>query len=204
MDFLKDASIQQMLLYIGAICIVGVIGTIVTFKFLTRSSKAGFMPKQVGKRLASFCAIHKFKCYENISLQHGDAVVKIDYLVVGSFGAIIIQTLDVFGEIYGTVSEERWISVNGQELIRTPFPNPITEARATQRHLQGVLNDDGIKNVYFNNLTVVPANASLNVSNEKSIITEKQLVTALDKMKYMDESPYSLEQICEAIDKATI
>lgn len=177
-------EIGGFLVIMGVVLVVGSLLTILLFKLNDRRFVKGYMPKQVLKGLNRFASVHKYTLYHDIIIENNDQRIPVDYLITGDFGAFFVRREEVFGEVYGTLTEDRWVSLNGKE--RVPFKNPVKATESFTAEIKKFFTAHDFGDMYLGYVTVFPASTSLNFPKSVPITTANMLTKYIGKINDLE------------------
>ena len=82
----------------------------------------------------------KYRCYHDLLVPHSYRTAQIDHIVISESGIFVLETKNMVGKIYGSVSSQKWTQVLGSRKYQ--FLNPLIQNDSHLRTLANYLNLD--------------------------------------------------------------
>lgn len=160
--------------------------------------------KKVTSTLKKFAMIRGFKVLTDYKFNHKDKIIKIDNILIGFFGIIVITDIDIHGEVYieeGRNSE--WLNINDN--VKTKLGNPLTENINQVNALKILLREAKIPNSKTESLIVfTDKTLDMYKPNKLPIINIDVLSKYLHQEKYEIDNEYDVDEIFEVLSKNSI
>ena len=156
---------------------------------------------RVAKKLKSWCRPRRYKLHNDLTLQiEGKAPVEFDHIVVGAFGVLVVNTQQVFGDVYGQAEEKKWVYHNKNS--RYELANPILENEEKLAFLREVFAKEGIYSVNIEQLTVfTPQKTVLYTAESMPVVKLFHLKNTLSKDRFERDNQYDITRLDAALMK---
>ncbi len=153
--------------------------------------------------LKKFAFLRSFKVLTDYQFEYKGENIKIDNILVGFFGIIILTDLDYAGEIYiESEKSTEWLNINNSKKLK--FSSPLNQSTNYENAIKTILRQEKILNVQIENLIVFTNNnIELYKPNKSPVIIMKDLSKLLHLPKYEIDNEYDVEKIVEILGKAS-
>lgn len=160
--------------------------------------------KKVISTLKKYAFLRSFKVLSDYKFNHKDKIIKIDNILVGFFGIIIVTDINVKGEIYienGRNTE--WLNIENSK--KTKIGNPLNESTEIVSFIKAMLREEKIRNVQIDNI-IVFTNKQLEIykPNKAPIIKIGEFSDFLHQPKYDIDNEVDVDAIVEIINKNAV
>ncbi len=133
-----------------------------------------------------------------MELTRGDRTVRLDGVLVGSFGVLGVRSLGYNGQIYGNPKEAQWVWVSADK--RETFDNPIEECALAGRLLREALMNAGVRAPECDVVYVfADPKVELGVPRNAGAMKPADLRVYLGKDKFHKDRGYDLDTLCAAL-----
>ena len=160
---------------------------------------------RTGRLLRRFAGIRRFQVLSGLSLPLRGKAVKIDHILIGFFGIMLVTVRNAKGTVYGGGRDKNWVQVvtKHEQEKRGTFPNPIPENQEALEAVRQVLLDNKVYKIPIENY-IVFANkkAVLNIERGLPVMTFSQFKKLLKRAKYSDDGNTDVEQIAKLLTEA--
>lgn len=136
--------------------------------------------------------------------------VKIENVLVGFFGLLVVTSIDRKGEFYGKRTDKSWTyMLNGEKnaLSREMVPNPIVQNQEVLAALREILSKEKVYNIPMEAIVVVAGNSKrtkLYISNCPEMFYLKELTKYLAKSKFDKDSQVDVEKLSELLGRYAV
>ena len=160
---------------------------------------------RTARLLRRFAGIRRFQVLSGLSLPLRGKAVKIDHILIGFFGIMLVTVRNAKGTVYGGGRDKNWVRVvtKHEQEKRGTFPNPIPENQEALEAVRQVLLDNKVYKIPIENY-IVFANkkAVLNIERGLPVMTFPQFKKLLKRTKYSDDGNTDVEQIDKLLTEA--
>lgn len=146
-------------------------------------------------------------CLENVRLPYEGKTVRVDCMVIGTFGIVMMNAYDGKGSLYGSQSDKGWYYFD-KENRKTAINNPLPRMDGAVSALRSVFADAGVYNATELEKFVVYENrVKLNLTKASgmsaSVMNLRTLGKLLSRSKYEKEGRLDAEKAVAAVRKVS-
>lgn len=192
------STMEQIILYaVPAIILLAPTTALIWHYFAhVRVKKPAYYGKQVQKILKRYALIHKYKVLKDISFQSGKKTAELPHVLLGSFGVLIVTTLDKRGFYYGNAKDRTWIYDNSK--TRVEIPNPYLKTQKAIEVMRDLFSKNEIYSVPIEQIIVYDSYVKKSlcfVDNAVTTIRLSKLKGYLQKEKYEKDNGVNVEKV---------
>ena len=197
-----------MMLLIGA----GVVAVIALLLYLwfgvyMAKQKNAYCRAHAGRQMQSMAKRWGHIYLRGVRLPFEDKSVKIDHMVIGTFGVVLLNGYDGHGSLYGSRGDQGWYLYDKDNKHKKTLPNPMTRMENGIAAMRKVFAENGVYNVTNVDAFVVLGNGvELNVSlsgkEPVRVLPLKRFGREMGRSKYQMEGKVDPEKAVEALRKA--
>ncbi len=148
--------------------------------------------------LSSFAKKNGYKYIPEKTFALGEDNLKIDGILVGSFGVLAVLANGRNGQIYANDTEKMWTQITAQQ--KTYFENPKTIEALAVRAIRKPLDDNSIKNVFIECVTVFTDNKAQIAANKNcKILRTKDFKAFLASSKFTQTKNVDIQATFNAL-----
>lgn len=157
--------------------------------------------KKVTSTLKKYAMLRSFKVLTDYTCNYKDKVIKIDNILVGFFGIIVVTDIDVEGEVYIENGRNvEWLNISNNQ--KSKIGNPLTDSTEQINAIRTMLRDAKIPNSNVENLIVFTCKTIEIYKPPKTpIINITSLSKYLHQSKYDIDNEYDVENIVSVLNK---
>jgi uncharacterized protein YhhL (DUF1145 family) len=155
--------------------------------------------------LRRFAGIRRFQVLSDVTVEKKGKTARIENLMIGFFGVLMVHTLGARGEYYGTLDGDQWYVVLDQK--RTAFPNPVTEQEKAEAVLRSIFADNKLYSIPIEHIVYISSKSKktgLFITNSGEILTPGKLWDYLNKTKFEKDIGLDVEKVAKAIEGAGV
>lgn len=192
---------------LGIVFAVMLAVAVLIWHFYTKAKKSADpirAAKRVHRALSGFANIRKYRVLSDVQLGN----VKIDHIMVGYFGMLLVSDLAHHGYYYGKIDDSRWVCSDppemlekGETLNRVHIGNPLPQTDEAMRILRERLSKSGIYKVQMESIAVIADKSSVvQITGAKNrVMNIKGLSALLSHSKYSSDTGLDVDKICKVI-----
>ena len=193
---------------LGAVVVVLLVMGALLLRRRSLHKKGVYAKRKVTAILKKYALLRYYKVLTDLELpaaSGGSRTVKIENVLVGFFGLLIVTSIDRKGEFYGKRTDKNWTyMLNGEENAqdRETVPNPIVQNQDALAALRGVFSKEKVYNIPMEAIVVVAGNAKrtkLFISNCPEMFYLKELTKYLAKSKFDKDSQADVERLSQLL-----
>ncbi|MBC5582386.1 NERD domain-containing protein [Anaerofilum sp. BX8] len=154
------------------------------------------------KALNRYASLHNFRILQPAHLHWGEKSAELDAIIVTFSGIVGVRCLGYNGEIFANSGEPDWLWVTQES--RTRIPDPVAQCAADARVIRDVLmQNPKLRNVPVECLPVfTDKSVQLAVPKSSRIFRQKDLMSTLEKEKYLEDKGLDQETIATLLSDA--
>lgn len=154
------------------------------------------------KALNRYASLHNFCILQPAHLRCGEKAADLDAILVTFAGIIGVRCLGYNGEIFANSGESDWLWVTQES--RTRIPDPVAQCAADARAIRDVLmQNPKLRNVPVECLPVfTDKSVQLAVPKSSRVFRQKDLMSTLEKEKYLEDKGLDQELIAGLLREA--
>jgi hypothetical protein len=153
--------------------------------------------------LRRYAGIRRFKVLGDVEVETKGKSAKIENLLIGFFGVLMVHTLGARGEYYGTLDGDQWSVVLDEK--RTAFLNPVKEQEKAETILRSVFSSNKLYNIPIEHIVYVSSKSKktgIYITNSGEILPPGRLGEYLQKTKFDADIGLDVDAIAKAIEGA--
>ena len=162
--------------------------------------------KDVKKILKGYAISRRYKVLNDVTLTFKGKSAHVDCMMVGYFGILFVNTLDLKGaELFGGEHEDKWALLYKNE--KSHVDNLYKKTVMFNSFLRDVFSAEKIYSIPFENAVCIKCkddvkqiNANVSAMN---ILTPKQLKKYIRRVKFEKDLGVDVEKIVKCIEKYT-
>lgn len=189
---LGAAILAVILLLILALCLIQM-----------RNRKLGIDGKRkVAAILKRFAGIRSFRVLNDLTLKTPKHEVKIDHVLIGFFGILVVNTKNLRGAVYGDGRGKNWTNVitKKEKEIKSSFPNPLLENQLAVEAIREVLSSNNVYKVSIESYVVFTRRkTSLYVPKGIAVLSLKDFRKLLKRSKYSADGDVDVKKVAEVL-----
>lgn len=200
-------SITQLV--IGAAIVVALLLVVYLFVDVYIGKKKGtYCRKKVGKKCRAMARRGGHIYMRDLTLPAEPRPARIDHVMIGEFGMVLVNCLDYRGELYGTATDKNWFFYD-KENRRKVIANQIARMDQCLSAVRKVLAEQKVYNVNQIDTFVVFGNGvKLGVTRDNRsqhvIVRRKQIGKLLGKEKYLLAGKTDPEKTAAALEHCRV
>ena len=196
---------QMLLLGAGVLAVLALL-LYLWFGVYMAKQKNAYCRGRAGKQMQSMARRWGHVYLRGVRLPLGDQTVRIDHMVIGTFGVVLLNGYDGHGSLYGNPGDQNWYLYD-KENRKKVIPNAMTRMENGIAAMRKVFAGAGVYNVTGVDAFIVFGNgAKLNVSlsgkEPAKVLPLKKLGRELGRSKYQMEGKVDPQKAVEALQKA--
>lgn len=163
--------------------------------------------KLVSKELSRIAKKYHFLVINDLYLPLYDKTTQIDHVVIGTFGAMAIETKAVGGEVYGNEKDKEWVSVLGDKRSekRNKFYNPLLQNKTHIDCILHTLRGENVYKVNVDSLVVFTGRKTiLNIPRGLPVISLSLLKKYFKKPRYKADNGIDPQKVYDALIKNAV
>ncbi|MGI5958019.1 MAG: nuclease-related domain-containing protein [Massiliimalia sp.] len=154
--------------------------------------------KRVSQVLASIARSKHYKVINNLYLPLYDSTTEIDHIVIGPFGAVVIESKAYNGEIYGTQKEKEWTQMIGDK--KNKFYNPLLQNKTHIDCIHHILIKNNVYRVDLESLVVFSGDkCEVNVPHNLPVISLSELKKYFNKSKFKQDKKIDVQKVYDTL-----
>lgn len=154
--------------------------------------------KCVAKALASIARSKHCKVINNLYLPLYDTTTEIDHILIGPFGAVVIESKAYNGEVYGTAKEKEWTQIIGEK--KNKFYNPLMQNKTHMDCIHHILIKNDVYRVELESLVVFSGDkCEVNVPHNLPVIKLSELKKHFKKPKYSQDKGIDVQKVYDTL-----
>lgn len=161
--------------------------------------------KKTTRTLKKYGLIRGFKVLSDVRFTYKGKEHRIENILIGYFGVLIVHTLGGRGEYYGQLDGKEWS--RNLDNKKDVFPNPVIAQDEAVAAMRAIFSKSKIFNVPIEPLVVLTNRSNktkLYITNGNRILLPGKLKPYLDKTKFEKDAGVDVAKIADAIKQAEI
>lgn len=155
------------------------------------------------KTVKRFAAMKNYDVLPKTTIEYNGIQFTFDAILLGFYGTIAINSVNLSGEIYGQANDEKWVQV--LEGKRAEFANPIKEMNGSIRFFKDMYKAEKVK---FGNadseVVFTSKKVELYAGKNSTATTIAKLYSKLDAQKYLTDNGADMQAMKTVIEKYTV
>lgn len=198
---------------LGAAAVVLLIVGALLLRRYSLHRKGIYGKQRVTAILRKYALLRYFKVLTDLEIptgSNGSQKIRIENVLVGFFGLLVVASIDRKGEFYGKRADKSWTyMLNGEKNAqsRETIPNPIVQNQEALAALREIFSKEKVYNIPMEAIVVVAGNAKrtkLFVSNCPEMFYLKELTKYLAKSKFDKDSQVDVEKLSELLGRYAV
>lgn len=185
-------------LIIGAIVVFIVLFAYLRQEVIDVSDKSA--AKATRRLLYRFGLPRGFKVLSNVALKDGKGEILIENVLIGYFGILLIRTLGIRGEYYGTLDSESWALVAKDK--KYALENPVKRLEREEAALRTVFSRNKIYNVPIERIVYISSKSrktAVYVTHGGELLLGGKLSGYLEKSKFEKDTGLDVKKIASVV-----
>lgn len=194
--------------------LISVMGLGIAYMVLDKETKSTIFKKKartsdnrgnanLTKTIKRFAALKSFEVLPKTTIEYAGTQYTFDAILLGYFGTIAINALNLSGEIYGQTNDEKWVQVVDGK--RAEFANPVKELNGCIRFFKDMYRAEKIKYGNADSEAVFTSKkVQLYSGKSSAAITIDKLYAKLNATKYLQDNGADIPAMKAVIEKYTV
>lgn len=167
-------------------------------------SKGLYGFNSVGSFLKRYSLSRNFKTLSNVIISDAKDSAKIDHVLVGFFGVLFVNVIQVKTELYGDIKEDLWSLSEGGKKVS--IPNPVKISRENLEAFRSMLSRKKIYKVPMEQIVVIvgfgkpPALYLSNLGGTTPTMSISQMKKLLSNSRFSKDNDVDVDLIVSAIN----
>jgi len=153
------------------------------------------LEKELYKKLARYCKTYNATLLENKTFTYKEKNYTIPYLIVSSYGTIIVKTLCHSGEVFGTENEDNWLHICDKPPVRATFKNPISDMSDTIQSYKHFVIENGVKQGKVSSFFVIQNKTVCNIPKKLNVLNINDFFKKIKTEEFLLDNKYDSDKI---------
>lgn len=183
-----------------------VIFSLIRYLLRARDFKKGLWGKKfVNKKLQALARQKGFVALQDVEVRNGDKSVRLDHVLVGPFGVLLLQSIQGAGSFWGDGKQETWACTDdGSKIL---FRNPLDELDEKSALLRQVLSKHKCYNVPVEGCVVIatlgkaPSMFLSNMEGRSKVLLDSQLAAHLRQDHFLRDNQVDIQAVAAVFEK---
>lgn len=186
---------------IALVVLAAVIGILYLLHFLRyRSGKLAHA--KVAGALRRFGIIRNYKILENLHLRYGNREARIDCMLIGFFGILLVHAVNDTAEYYGDVGAPHWVKVMKEK--RSKMENLCAKNTRDIELIREIFAKNNVYGIQLEGLVVFCGNVKktiFGITGGQGLMNFKNFKAYLGKSKFEKDNDVDVPGLAELILK---
>ena len=181
------------------VLIAGIIALLYYFLHVRNTEGAGAVERTT-RLLRRFAVMRRYQVLSNVCFTYKGRDYKIENMLIGYFGILLVHTLGGRGSYYGQMDGDQWQRV--LEKDKNVFPNPIKQQEEAIMALRGIFAQNKVYNVPVERIVVLTDTSKktmMYISHGGQILMPGKLKGMLNKSKYENDAGVDVARVAQVI-----
>ena len=181
------------------VLIAGIIALLYYFLHVRNTEGAGAVERTT-RLLRRFAVMRRYQVLSNVRFTYKGRDYKIENMLIGYFGILLVHTLGGRGSYYGQMDGDQWQRV--LEKDKNVFPNPIKQQEEAIMALRGIFAQNKVYNVPVERIVVLTDTSKktlMYISHGGQILMPGKLKGMLNKSKYENDAGVDVARVAQVI-----
>ena len=188
------------------ILIALVIYSLIRYLLRAEDFKKGLWGKKfVNQKIQTLARQKGFVALQDVQIGDGDKTAKLDHVLVGPFGVLLLQSIQGAGSFWGDGKQETWACTDdGSKIL---FRNPLDELDEKSALLRQVLSKHKCYKVPVESCVVIatlgkaPSMFLSNMEGRSKVLLDSQLLPHLRQDHFLKDNKVDIQTVAAVFEK---